>query len=106
VPVLYPSPAHGWKKPGAFTYDGLRCNGGWTRRANRYWGAVTTQTRATREGPSAPGGFSGRRVLGGLLLGGSLSGSGALDTLLFGGATAPDVGFHRRYNRTGRVDLQ
>jgi hypothetical protein len=88
------------------THADLRCNGGWTLRANRYWRFVTKQTRTTREGPSAPGGLSGRRVLRRLLLWGSSASFGALDTLLFGGATAPDVRLHRLYNRTGAADLQ
>jgi hypothetical protein len=58
------------------------------RSAQRCWGVIE------------PG------VLSGLLLYGSLASFGALDTLLFGGATAPDVGLHRRYNRSGAVHLQ
>jgi hypothetical protein len=41
-----------------------------------------------------------------LFLGGSQANFGALDTLLFGGATAPDVRLHREYNRRGCCDLQ
>jgi len=44
--------------------------------------------------------------LRGLLLWGGAAGFGALDALLFGGATAPDVGLHRGYNPTGPDDLQ
>jgi len=41
-----------------------------------------------------------------LLLRGSAAGFGALDPLLFGGATAPDVGLHREYNPVEPDDLQ
>src|SRR5438477_10593675 len=67
---------------------------------------VKEQTRTTREGPSAPGGLSRCRALRGLLGDGGLTGSGALDSLLFGGTTAPDVGIHRRYNPSGGRHLQ
>jgi len=101
-----PHPPMGGKKPGADRPDDRRCNDEWTRRANRSWVAVTKQTKTTREGPSAPGGLSGCRALRGLLLDAGLTGSGALDALLFGGTTAPDVGLHRRYNRSGGRHLQ
>ena len=41
-----------------------------------------------------------------LLLGRGAAGFGALDALLFGGATAPDVRLHRRYNPVGPQHLQ
>src|ERR1700686_581859 len=50
---LYPSAAHGWKKASMATAAADRCNGRWTRSANRYVGSVKEQTRPGREGPSA-----------------------------------------------------
>jgi hypothetical protein len=47
-----------------------------------------------------------RRALRRLLLWGGLASFGALDPLLFGGATAPDVWLHRRYNPSRGVHLQ
>ena len=99
-------PPMGGKSRSATTTTADRSNGSWTRGANPYWVAVKEQTRAAREGPNAAGGFSGGRGSGCLLLGGGSAGFGALDSLFFSGATAPDVGLHRRYNPTGRVDLQ
>src|SRR5258708_6784193 len=41
-----------------------------------------------------------------LRFGGGATGFGALDALLFGGATAPDVRLHPEYNLMGGHDLQ
>src|SRR3981189_1953652 len=92
MPVPYPSHVHGRKSSVHLRGGRRRCNGDWTRGVNRYLDGVKKPTRMTRETPSGPGGLSGDRALRGLLLGGSLSRSGGLDPLLFGGATAPDVG--------------
>jgi hypothetical protein len=46
------------------------------------------------------------RRLGGLRLGGGAAGLGALDSFLFGAATAADVWLHREYNLIGLCDLQ
>jgi hypothetical protein len=51
-------------------------------------------------------GVFGGGALRRLLLGGGATGFHALDSFLFGGATAPDVRLHRGYNPIGGDDLQ
>jgi hypothetical protein len=50
------------------------------------------------EAANGGGRFSREPELGGLLPAGGQAGFGALDPLFFGGATAPEMGLHRRYN--------
>ena len=53
-----------------------------------------------------PGRFSDLQVLGGLLAAGGQAGFRPLNPLFFGGATAPDVRLHRRYNWPAVIRLQ
>ena len=93
-------------KAGPSRLPGCGCNGFWTLRPTGYSEPVKKQIRTTREAPSGCGGLSGDGRLGGLLPGGGEARFGALDALLFGGATPPDVRLHRGYNPAGPHHLQ